>query len=206
MRSKSVLGFALVGFLAAGGAAGAGELSASMLANTCNGCHGPDGTSYGPASPTIAGTNKDYMVETMLAFRDGRRPSTVMQRIAKGYSDDEIKLIAEFFAGKPFGRVAEQKTDPALVAKGKEIYDNLCEDCHEKDGRSAEDYAALAGQMKPYIEWELRDLIAGTRDLEKNEALSSKERNKKKRNLEELKTTHGDDGIAALVDFFASQK
>lgn len=206
MRIKAILGSACVLLMTSGGLALGAEMSASLLADTCNGCHGPDGTSYGPASPTIAGTNKDYMVETMQAFRDGKRPSTIMQRIAKGYSDDELKLIAEYFAAKPFGRIVDQKTDPALVAKGKEIYDNLCEDCHEKDGRSAEDYPALAGQMMPYIENELRDLIAGTRNLENNEALSSKERNKKQRNLKDLVDTHGEEGIAAVINFFGSQK
>ncbi|MCC2110501.1 MAG: cytochrome c4 [Hyphomicrobiales bacterium] len=186
--------------------ASAGELSAAMLSNTCNGCHGPDGTSAGPAAPTIGGTNKEYMVETMKAFRDGNRPSTIMQRIAKGYTDEEIELIAGYFAAKPFGRSSDQATDDALAAKGKEIYDNLCEDCHEDNGRAAEDYAALAGQMMPYLRYELADLIAGTRDIEKNEALSSKERRKKKRNLEELVNTYGDEGINALIHFFGSQK
>ncbi|PLX38720.1 MAG: cytochrome c4 [Hyphomicrobiales bacterium] len=181
-------------------------MRASILANTCNGCHGPDGTSYGPAAPTIGGTNKDYMVETMKAFRSGDRPSTIMQRIAKGYNDEEIELIAGFFAAKPFGRVLDQGSDAALAEKGKAIYDNLCEGCHEDNGFAAEDYPALAGQMMPYLEHEIRDLIAGTRDLEKNEALSSKERRKKQRNLKELVDTHGDEGIAALVNFFGSQK
>lgn len=205
-RGKFTTALAFVALFGVAGGASASELSASMLANTCNGCHGPDGTSYGPAAPTIGGTNEEYMFEAMVAFREGKRPSTIMQRIAKGYNDEELKLIASFFAKKPFGRVVDQETDAALAAKGKEIYDNLCEDCHEDNGYSAEDYPALAGQMMPYLDNELRDLISETRNIDENEALSSKERRKKRRNLKELVDTHGEEGVAALVNFFGSKK
>ncbi|MEJ2178930.1 MAG: sulfide dehydrogenase [Gammaproteobacteria bacterium] len=71
----------------------------AMLSITCNGCHGPDGRSSG-AIPAIAGKSADYLEKAMLDFRDGKRPSTVMERHAKGYSDAQLKLIAEYFAGK----------------------------------------------------------------------------------------------------------
>jgi len=35
------------------------------------------------------------------AFRDGARPSTVMQQIAKGYSEQQIDLIADYFSRRP---------------------------------------------------------------------------------------------------------
>ena len=53
--------------------------SASMLADTCAGCHGVDGSSVGPASPSIAGMSAEYFTETMEAFKSGERPSTIMQ-------------------------------------------------------------------------------------------------------------------------------
>ncbi len=205
-RGKLTTALAFVALFGIAGGASAAELSASMLANTCNGCHGPDGTSVGPASPTIGGTNKEYMFEAMVAFRDGKRPSTIMQRIAKGYTDDELKLIAGYFATKPFGRVLDQKTDDALAAKGKTIYDNLCEDCHEDNGYSALDYPALAGQMMPYLANEMADLMSETRNIDENPALSSKEKRKKRRNLKELADTHGAEGVQALINFFGSKK
>lgn len=71
----------------------------AMLSITCAGCHGTDGKSAGTI-PSIAGKSADYISKAMLDFRDGNRPSTVMQRHAKGYSDEEIKLIADYFASK----------------------------------------------------------------------------------------------------------
>jgi sulfide dehydrogenase cytochrome subunit len=76
----------------------AGELSrAPMLSASCEGCHGTYGRSPG-AIPTIAGKSADYLIETMKAFRAGDKESTVMGRHSKGYSDEEIVLIAKFFS------------------------------------------------------------------------------------------------------------
>lgn len=72
---------------------------AAMLSITCAGCHGTDGKSTG-AIPAIAGKSAAYIEQAMLEFKSDKRPSTVMGRHAKGYSDGEIKLIAEYFAGK----------------------------------------------------------------------------------------------------------
>ena len=69
------------------------------LSITCAGCHGTDGKSSG-AIPSIAGKSSDYINKAMLDYRDGKRPSTVMERHAKGYSNEEIKLIADYFASK----------------------------------------------------------------------------------------------------------
>ncbi len=74
---------------------------ATMLANTCAGCHGPNGISNGPLTPSIAGLPKEYMAESMYDFASGKRPSTVMQRIAKGYTDADIKALSEYFSKLP---------------------------------------------------------------------------------------------------------
>ena len=89
------------GFL--GAVAMAETPSATMLANTCAGCHGTFGSSVGPASPTIAGISRDYFIETMLAYKEAQRPSTIMSRIAKGYTEQEIELMAEYFSKQKTG-------------------------------------------------------------------------------------------------------
>lgn len=69
----------------------------SMLSNSCAACHGTDGASPG-AIPSIKGKSAKFISEALTAYRDGTLPSTVMGRHAKGYSDEEIRLIAEYFA------------------------------------------------------------------------------------------------------------
>lgn len=66
-------------------------------AASCSGCHAV----HEPASsaiPRIYGRNASEIVTVMAAFRDGSRPSTVMSRIAKGFSDDELQPIAAWLA------------------------------------------------------------------------------------------------------------
>lgn len=65
-------------------------------AASCSGCHAPAG--IGGLVPSIAGRPADEIVAAMTAFRADQRPSTVMNRIAKGFTDEEIRAIADWFA------------------------------------------------------------------------------------------------------------
>lgn len=75
----------------------AGPERGELLAVSCFSCHGPDGNSAG-AMPSIAGKQADYIAERLRAWRDGSRPATVMNRLAKGYSDTDIEELARYFA------------------------------------------------------------------------------------------------------------
>jgi len=176
---------------------GAAETAtASMLSNTCAGCHGTNGSSVGPASPSIAGISNDYFIETMQAYKKGERPATIMTRIAKGYSDEEIKLMAGFFSKQKFVRY-EQKFDSKQAKVGKKLHKKYCNKCHEDSGRSAEDDAGiLAGQWAPYLHYTMDDFNNGSREMEK----------KMKKKLKQLRKAEGDKGIDALIHFYASQK
>jgi cytochrome subunit of sulfide dehydrogenase len=91
------LGFALVLAVGAGGAVGA-NLGRDIAA-TCANCHGTDGRSRGGV-PSLAGQDRGYLIRQMHDFRDGKRPSTVMQQLAKGYTDAEIEAAAAYFAAQ----------------------------------------------------------------------------------------------------------
>lgn len=80
------------------GVAMAGDYKSAILANPCAGCHGTDGASPGPIPP-IKGMSSSNMVKAMKAFKSGDRKGTVMNRIARGYTDDEIEQMAKYFAG-----------------------------------------------------------------------------------------------------------
>ena len=54
--------------------------------------------------PNLAGMPAGYFVEQMRAFREGKRPATVMHQLSKGYSDAELAALAEFFARQPAAR------------------------------------------------------------------------------------------------------
>ncbi len=83
----------------ASGPAQAEMASGAVLTNTCFSCHGTDGKSAGDM-PTIAGKSEDYITQKLKAFKSGEIEATVMDRIAKGFTDDEIAALAKFFSGK----------------------------------------------------------------------------------------------------------
>lgn len=72
---------------------------AALLANACAACHGTDGKSPG-AIPGINGKSRAFLERALKDFRSGARPSTIMGRHAKGYNDEDIRLLAEYFASK----------------------------------------------------------------------------------------------------------
>jgi cytochrome c553 len=74
------------------------NLGRNMAANCAN-CHGTNGASAG-GMPALAGQPKDNLVRSLREFRDGKRPATIMHQLSKGYSDEQIELIAAFLAGQ----------------------------------------------------------------------------------------------------------
>ena len=193
---KRLQGILIACSVVVGGTAFAATPSASMLGNTCAGCHGTNGNSNGPATPTIAGISSEYFIETMEAYKSGERPSTIMTRIAKGYTEEEIKRMAEFFAKQKFDR-QPQKVDAKMASRGKKLHDKYCEKCHEDGGRSTEDDAGiLAGQWKPYLKYTMEDFMGGGREMTK----------KMKKKVDQLHKSKGDAGMEQLFDYYASQK
>ena len=69
---------------------------ATLLSMSCAACHGTDGKSPG-AMPGLYGKSSEYIEDQMIHFRNDERKGTVMNRIAKGYSEADIKLIASYF-------------------------------------------------------------------------------------------------------------
>jgi sulfide dehydrogenase cytochrome subunit len=195
MQKKALKSTLVACSLALSGAAFAAAPSGAMLGNTCAGCHGTDGNSQGPATPTIAGMNAEVMVETMQGFKSGAINSTIMTRIAKGYSDDEIKAMAGFFAKKKFAP-AKQSADAKLADKGAKLHKKYCEKCHEDGGKSNEEGGVLAGQWMPYMSYTMADFMSGKREMGK----------KMKKKVDKMHKKEGDAGIKALLNFYANAK
>jgi len=169
--------------------------SAETLSAPCAGCHGPNGSSYGPATPTIAGITQDYFISSMNDYISGDRKSTVMGRIAKGYSADEIKVMADYFAKQKIVRFP-QEVDAKLVEKGAKLFQNYCEKCHEDDGYLADGIGVMAGQTKQYLHFMVNDFFSGDREWSK----------KQKKKMKALMDDHGQEGYDAVLDYMASKK
>lgn len=68
-------------------------------ASSCTGCH-PATAGVATAVPRLNGRDAAQIATAMTEFRTGKRSATVMDRIAKGFTDDETKAIAAYFAAQ----------------------------------------------------------------------------------------------------------
>lgn len=177
------------------------EPAAKAMADTCAGCHGTDGKSAGPAIPNLAGMSATYFTDAMLAFKalpkgethaEDARPATIMNRIAKGYSDEQIEAMGEYFASLPV-HTADVPHDAAKAEAGQAIYEDACSVCHDESGALPDDDAGiLAGQWLPWLQYSVADFKAGHRDQPKKMA----------KELGKL----SDADVDAVLNYFASQK
>ena len=68
-------------------------------AASCSGCHAAS-TGVATPVPRLAGRERAEIVKAMQEFHAGARPATVMDRIAKGFTDEEVQAIAAWYAGQ----------------------------------------------------------------------------------------------------------
>lgn len=152
-RSMQVVFAVTIGLLAAS-VTWAADAAPSMLADACAPCHGTDGKSPG-AIPALSGKSADYIVQRMLEFKAGAREGTVMNRIAKGYSDTEIAAVARHVAALGQPAAAGGATPSALA--------DACAACHGTDGRSPGAIPALSGKSAAYITQRMLEFKTGAR-------------------------------------------
>jgi cytochrome c553 len=89
---------AIVIVCAAAGPAAAIDVAPPGAA-ACSGCH-PISRWAGTPFTRLVGRNAADIIAAMQEFRAGKRPGTIMDRIAKGFTDDEIKAIAAWYAAQ----------------------------------------------------------------------------------------------------------
>jgi cytochrome subunit of sulfide dehydrogenase len=65
-------------------------------ASSCSGCHAAN-PNVDTAVPSLIGRSAAGIVEQFQAFKSGARPGTVMDRIAKGFTDSEIAAVAAWY-------------------------------------------------------------------------------------------------------------
>lgn len=179
--------------LAMSSAVMAAPASPAMLSNACAGCHGTNGASAGPSMPALAGQSKVAIVESMQGFKSGERPSSVMGRLAKGYTDADFEAMGEFFSKQKPSSAAGQPNDKAKIAKGRALHEQNCARCHVEDGKEIKDNSpVMAGQWLKYLQIQMDDYASGKRKMFDRKA-------------EKMKKLSKDD-LDAIAHFYASVK
>jgi cytochrome c553 len=131
------------------------------IAESCLLCHGTaEARPISELVPTLQGQSAAYLAAALTAFRDGTRPSGIMQSMAAALGDEEISRLAKFSAGL---RRPEQ---PAALAPASELGRTIavegvpgreippCLSCHRRDADPA--FPRLAGQNEAYLINQLR--------------------------------------------------
>ena len=72
------------------------------LAANCAACHGTNGRpAAGSTLAGLAGKPKDELLTAMTQFKQGKKPATLMHQLTKGYSDEELAALADYFSKQP---------------------------------------------------------------------------------------------------------
>ena len=71
------------------------------LAATCANCHGTNGKAVsGAGMDALAGMEKAKLLQKLKDFKSGAKPATIMHQISKGYTDEQLDLIAAYYAAQ----------------------------------------------------------------------------------------------------------
>ncbi|MDT8404520.1 c-type cytochrome [Sulfuriflexus sp.] len=166
---KSIL---LAAMLVATGLASAGTIDTRDQApyEQCGYCHEYDGNSRMQDFPRLAGQRPAYLIKQLQDFRSGRRQG-VMQATAELLSEQEIKVVAEYFsqqvpiplpyslqpaAGRQVAQHLFMRGDPARALPA-------CVSCHLVEGEAATATPRLSGQHQGYLAAQLNAFKKGTR-------------------------------------------
>jgi cytochrome c553 len=158
-----LLALGAVALLADCGRASAADAAAGKaLAEGCAACHGADGVSQMPLTPSLAAQPDEFVQWQLVYFRSGVRKSEVMGPIAAALSNEDIRNLGAFYASltppKP-----EAAPDALALTGEKVALQHRCKSCHSDDYNGFRAAARLSGQREDVFVKALHDFKSGTR-------------------------------------------
>jgi cytochrome c553 len=137
----------------------AGDATAGKdAAASCGGCHGEQGVSASPATPSLAGQDAQYLVAALHAYKDGLRADETMKGMVAALDDNAMKNLAAYYAAQ------EPKAPNVRKPLTTEQWTQRCDRCHGLNGNSTDPrLPMLASQRVDYLEKVLHDYQTGAR-------------------------------------------
>jgi len=130
----------------------------------CHACHGPEGHSSLPDTPSIGGQPSFFVVAQLFLFRDGRRNSPAMVEAAKGLTNDDLRAFAEYISKLPPPAPPPDAPDPVRFERGRVLArQQPCGVCHNQDFSGREQMPRLANQREDYLLKAMREFKSGAR-------------------------------------------
>ena len=142
----------------------------ATIAAPCQACHLADGSRGLPANPILQGQHPEYIAKQLSEFKSGKRANAIMKGMATPLSEDDMKHVAAFYAGKQAKPGFARNKD--TVTLGEKIYRGgilerqvpACSGCHSPNGAGIPaQYPRLAGQHAEYTEAQLVAFRGGAR-------------------------------------------
>jgi cytochrome c553 len=132
-------------------------------AQACVACHGPNGNSVMPNTPSLAAQNARYIYLQLRDFQEGRRDNPLMTPMAANLSRDDMREIATYFSEQKLTS-KNFKADPAKAKLGfAKADETLCAMCHLGEFRGQNEIPKVAGQNYDYVVKTLLDFKAKRR-------------------------------------------
>jgi cytochrome c553 len=146
----------------------AGDKAAGKeAAASCAGCHGDEGVSGSPATPSLAGQDAQYLVAALQAYKGGTRSDETMKGMAGSLDDIAMKNLAAYYAS------LEPKAPNVRRPLTTEEWSQRCDRCHGVNGNSTDPrLPMLAGQRADYLVKALQGYRARTRKSSEMAAMS----------------------------------
>ncbi|AEG94514.1 cytochrome c4 precursor-like protein [Ramlibacter tataouinensis TTB310] len=115
-------------------------------------CHGPQGNSQIPATPSLAGQPKLFLENQLVLIREGLRDIPQMKGLLDGMKDPEIVALAGYFAAQKPVAASTGPVDPTKWQRGQQLAGKmLCGSCHLPDYAGREQIPRLAGQHEVFL-------------------------------------------------------
>jgi cytochrome c553 len=139
------------------------KAEAPAKAGACFACHGVDGNSMMPHTPSLAGQNARYIYLQLRDFQEGRRDNAMMTPMTAGLSRDDMRELADYFSKQKLTS-KNFKSDPVKVQKGiAKADETLCAMCHLGEFKGQNEIPKVAGQNYDYVIKTLKDFKAKNR-------------------------------------------
>lgn len=151
-----------------------GSKGIEKIIGQCIGCHGANGNSIAADIPSLAGHNQTYLINSMLAYRNGKRFHKLMNKAVMNLSKKQITRIAAYFAGKtPMNmfRLGDQDlADYDPLGDGK-LFAATCDGCHGLENGYQENTPNLTQLSYDYLMLSMQAYTSGQRHHEAMEAV-----------------------------------
>jgi cytochrome c553 len=157
-------GAALAALLLLAPAAPAVAASFEERAALCLSCHGPNGQSILPDTPSIGGQPAFFVIAQLFLFRRGGRSNAPMSEVARPLTDEDLRAFGAWVATLPPPAPPAEPPDPERFARGRALaQQHPCVSCHNPDFSGREQMPRLAHQREDYLLRSMREYKSGAR-------------------------------------------